>query len=306
MPSSLARGSKAGRVPERSTLLQPQLTGAGPFKIGQGTLQVAVGNLAECGAEGLVCYASSSLALHSVVASRLVEAGGSSIRSECAKHVPTDIGTAIVLSAGKLPARYILVAVTNHIKSAPTMASIRASVQAVLTRADQLGLHSIAIPTIRVSKQMSPDDTLLATLAPIVDYLSGHSSIARVLLVIDDADDFPQLPHYFPLCLERLRPVGSLRAIAHALGDVETALRRSERFARAASPPLVDSLAQVVRQQLDLQQQVLELLEAQYDELGQRWHSSHRVEVELTEQEISRLADLLEQVPALANAVASD
>lgn len=290
MPSSLNRVRKPTRWAEPTPALQLQFAGIEPSLIGQSTLLVSVGNLVDCAVEGLVCYASSSLALHSVVASKLVDVGGASIRAECAKHLPAEIGDAVVLSAGKLAARYILIAVTNHIKSAPTIASIRASVQSVLAQANTLGLTSIALPTIRVSKQISPDDALLASLAPIVDHLSGPTTIKHVVLMIDDPEDFPLLDQYLPVCLDRLRAVGKLRATARALRSAEEALRQT--IGHGWSP--ADCLADIVQQQIAIQQQTLQILHEQQRAIGLRWQESHLREVELTASEINRLSHVLE------------
>lgn len=293
MPPYIGRTSKVGRLSERA--VHAQSIGIGPFPVGQSTLSVAVGNLVDCAVEGLVCYASSSLALHSVVASKLVEVGGASIRSECTKHLPTEIGDAVVLSAGKLAARYILVAVTNHIKAAPTITSIRASVQSAIERAEVLGLRSIALPTIRVSKQVSPDDALLTMLAPLVDHLCGATAIQHVVLVIDDLDDFPQLDQYLPACLDRLRAVGTLRAIARSLRIAEESLRKTQKLLGAFPDwSSLHELDHIVRRELAIQQQAVDMLYDQQNDIGARWQATHQAEIDLTQNEIVRLQRFLE------------
>jgi len=267
--------SKHGHWPESAGSSLSQFIGHEPYKIGNRTLSVTEGNLVDCPTEALVCYASSSLALHSMIASKLVEVGGSVIRSDSAKHIPTQIGHAIVLTAGKLPARYIIVGITNHIKSAPTIAHIRASVQAVLQQAAQLELRSLALPTIRVSKQISPTDALLATLAPIVDHLSGPTSIDHIALVIDDSDDFPLLNNYLSTCLNRLQQAARLRAPLLALRASETKLLESYQT------------------QLRLNKELLALLQAQQDEQQSHWQASHQVEIDLVNEQIARLNYLL-------------
>jgi O-acetyl-ADP-ribose deacetylase (regulator of RNase III) len=286
--------SKNGRWPDTVGSSQSQLAGHEPYTIGQGTLSVTEGNLVDCPTEALVCYASSSLALHSMIAAKLVEIGGTIIRNDSAKHIPSQIGSAIVLTAGKLPARYVIVGITNHIKSAPTIAHIRASVQAVLQQAAQLGLRSLALPTIRVSKQISPDDALLATLAPIVDHLSGPTSIEHIALVIDDSDDFPLLSNYLSISLNRLQQAAKLRAPLLALQTSERHLLESKTLLQSAELWQNDSLLeQLYQKQLELNQELLSILMAQQDEQQSRWQASHNVEIELVHEQIARLQSLL-------------
>jgi O-acetyl-ADP-ribose deacetylase (regulator of RNase III) len=260
--------------------------------IGHSQLTILAGNLVECQAEGMVCYASTSLALHSVVASRLVELGGPSIRSECTKHLPVQIGDAVVISAGKLPARYVLVAVTNHIKSAPSIESIRTGIDAVLSYADQLGLTSLALPTIRASKQIAADDALLAVLAPIVDHLSGATTLAEVMVVVDEVEAFPLLTHSLSEMLHRLMRVGNLRVLARALHAAEQALEI------ATLPPyLDDELRHLRHQQLLLQYDALALLSEYQRGAGQRFRESYRAQIMLAEAEIARLTAMLALEP---------
>lgn len=286
--------SKHGHWPESAGSSLSQFIGHEPYKIGNRTLSVTEGNLVDCPTEALVCYASSSLALHSMIASKLVEVGGSVIRSDSAKHIPTQIGHAIVLTAGKLPARYIIVGITNHIKSAPTIAHIRASVQAVLQQAAQLELRSLALPTIRVSKQISPTDALLATLAPIVDHLSGPTSIDHIALVIDDSDDFPLLNNYLSTCLNRLQQAARLRAPLLALRASETKLLESKALLQSINLWQNDEiLEQIYQTQLRLNKELLALLQAQQDEQQSHWQASHQVEIDLVNEQIARLNYLL-------------
>lgn len=263
--------------------------------IGNSQLAILAGNLVERQAEGLVCYASTSLALHSVVAARLVELGGASIRSECAKHLPVQIGDAVVISAGKLPARYVLVAVTNHIKSAPSIESIRNGIVAVLSYADCLGLTSLALPTIRASKQIAADDALLAVLTPIIDHLSGPTTLAEVTVVVDEVEAFPLLTHSLAEMLARLVVVGNLRVATHALYAAEQTL------AVAALPPyLEDELRHLRQQQLLLQRDILAMLHDHQRSAGQRYRESYRIQIAQAQDEIARLEAILSLVAPVA------
>lgn len=263
--------------------------------IGRSQLVILAGNLVECQAEGLVCYASTSLALHSVVAARLVELGGASIRSECAKHLPAQIGDAVVISAGKLPARYVLVAVTNHIKSAPSIESIRNAIVAVLNYADRLGLTSLALPTIRASKQIAADDALLAVLAPIADHLSGPTALSEVTVVVDEVEAFPLLTHSLSDMLSRLILIGNLRVATRALHNAEQTL------AVASLPSyLVDELQHLRQRQLLLQRDMLATLGEHQRSVGQRYRESYRVQLLQAEAEIARLEEMLSLSAAAA------
>jgi hypothetical protein len=131
-------------------------------------------------AQGIVCYTSTSLTLHSVLAQALIERGGLSIRTEAAKYRNATVGDVVILPGGRLQSNYVLAAVTNHLRETPTLESIARCTRGLLSRAADLKLESLAIPLLRVGRQFETEEILRATLAPIVDHLCGSTSLRRV------------------------------------------------------------------------------------------------------------------------------
>ncbi|NJN17538.1 MAG: hypothetical protein HC822_15335 [Oscillochloris sp.] len=60
----------------------------------------------------------------------------------------------MVLPAGKLPYRYLIAGITNHLRQAPSLETISDCIAAIITRAEQLNLHSLAIPILRVGRAL--------------------------------------------------------------------------------------------------------------------------------------------------------
>lgn len=193
-------------------------------RVGATELSLIQGAVQTLPADAIVCYASTSLTLHSNLARQLVMSGGTFIRHESGKHAPAEVGDAVLLPTGKLPGRHLLVAVTNRQREAPTLESISACMSTIVARAAQLGLSSLAIPLLRVGRALAPADVLRATLAPLCDHCSGYSRLSRLLIVIGN-DESPAahtgLLPYARASLPDLARLGQLRAQAAALNAIE-------------------------------------------------------------------------------------
>lgn len=217
-------------------------------RVGTSELALVAGDLLALEAQAIVCYSSTSLTLHSAVAVRIVERGGRAVRVDAAKHLPARVGDAIVLSAGRLPMRYVLVGVTNELRAAPTLDTVRASLRAALERAAALGLESLTLPLLRVRRRLDDDDLLVVTLAALVDHLSGPTSLRSALLLVDEdaAQAALAVQRVAPL-LEALEQAGALRAQARALAGARALVEHLAPRQRALARELLARCGQALR-----------------------------------------------------------
>jgi O-acetyl-ADP-ribose deacetylase (regulator of RNase III) len=187
-------------------------------QIGGAKLEIVAGDLLALQAQGVICYSSTSLTLHSAVAARIVHEGGASIRADAAKHLPARVGDALVISAGRLPMRYVLIAVTNELRTTPTLETVRAALRVALARAAALGIDSLALPLLRARRRLDDDDVLVITLAALIEHLCGPTSVRQLLLTLDETAQQARLAmqRVAPF-IESLKCVGALRAQAQAL-----------------------------------------------------------------------------------------
>jgi hypothetical protein len=222
--------------------------------IGEAELTLVAGDLLALQAQGVICYSSTSLTLHSAVAVRIVEQAGPAVRTDAAKHLPARVGDALVLSAGHLPMRYVLVGVTNELRTLPTLETVRASLRAALQRAAALELESLALPLLRVRRRLDDDDMLVVTLAALADHLSGATTLRRALVLIDE--DVPQARlavQRVASFLTTLAQAGRLRAEAQPLrSDDLRAWRPRTRLHEALRQELLVQRRQTIAQIMEL------------------------------------------------------
>jgi hypothetical protein len=259
-------------------------------RVGEASLEIVAGDLLAMNAQSVLCYSSTSLTLHSAVAVRIVQEGGASIRADAAKHLPARVGDALVLSAGRLPMRYVLVAVTNELRTTPTLDTVRAALRVALARAAALELDSLALPLLRVRRRLDDDDLLVITLAALSDHLCSPTTLGCVQLLVDEAEQQARL------AMQRVAPlvgglerVGALRAQAQALraADIATGPASAPRPGTLAHKLLLQQ-GQVLAQ---IERLLLKLLADHGDGPGSR---GLRAELQHCQAEIGQLGAILD------------
>jgi len=220
-----------------------------------GTALLLVDDMLQVEAPALACYASTTLSLQSNIARQFVERGGSSLRVEAAKYSNARIGDVITLPGGKLKSTYILVAVTNAFPTAPTLATISSCVGGLLQRASRLGVEGLALPLLRVKRQLGLEDLLRCTLAPVIDHLWGDTSLSQVLIGVQGEDEMTytlEISHALHKIIDSLLELGKRRAHIQALRETRQQLAPFEQ-----GSGLLNS---VLHLELELQLEVQELL----------------------------------------------
>ena len=220
-----------------------------------GTALLLVNDIMQVDAQALACYASTTLSLQSNIARQLVERGGSSLRAEAAKYSNAEIGDVITLPGGKLTSNYILVAVTNAFPAAPTLATISSCVGGLLQRVSSLGVTGLALPLLRVKRQLGLEDLLRCTLAPVIDHLWGDTSLSQVLIGVQGEDEMTytlEISHALHKIFDSLLELGKRRAHSQALRETRQQLAPFEQ-----GSGLLNTMLQL---ELELQLEVQELL----------------------------------------------
>ena len=100
--------------------------------------------------DAIVNAANEGLQLGSGVAGAIRRRGGQSIQEECDRIGSCAIGEAVVTGAGNLPARWVIHAVGPrwHGGEQGEEMALASAVLAALSRADEIGARSVAIPAI--------------------------------------------------------------------------------------------------------------------------------------------------------------
>ena len=119
------------------------------FEIPNGILVVAEGDITEAKLDAIVNAANSQLWMGGGVAGAIKRKGGIEIEKEAVEKGPISVGKAVVTTAGKLKAKYVIHAPTMEYPAMkiPLENAVKAT-KAALEEAVRLGVESVAFPAM--------------------------------------------------------------------------------------------------------------------------------------------------------------
>ncbi len=117
-------------------------------KISGSTLRLIQGDITERDVDAIVNAANSHLQHGGGVAGAIVKKGGAIIQEESDKTGFTPVGTAVITTAGKLPAKYVIHAVGPRMGEGDEENKLKSAVRNSLLVASRKKLASISIPAI--------------------------------------------------------------------------------------------------------------------------------------------------------------
>lgn len=153
------------------------------------TLRLIQGDITEREVDAIVNAANSHLQHGGGVAGAIVRKGGRVIQEESDRIGYTPVGTAVVTTAGKLPAKYVIHAVGPRMGEGDEDAKLQSAVRSALTLASNKGLKSISMPAISSGIFGFPKDRCAKILvSESVEFLKKEDTSLEVIefCVFDD------------------------------------------------------------------------------------------------------------------------
>ena len=158
--------------------------------IGNTIITLQQGDIIEVKADAIVNAANNRLWMGGGVAGTIKRKGGKGIEDEAVQQGPIPIGEAVVTSAGRLNARYVIHAAGMGSDLKTDEKKIRAATLNSLRRAKELKIESIAFPSIGTGIGGFPVDRAAEVmLQTTIDHLKEKTLLKRVIFVLygDDA-----------------------------------------------------------------------------------------------------------------------
>ncbi len=156
-------------------------------KVGQTDIILERGDITECEVDAIVNAANNQLSMGAGVASAIKRKGGTIVEEDAVRQGPIEVGDVVVTTAGNLAANYVIHAVVMgaDLRSSPDL--VRRATLATLRRAEDLRLHSLALPAFgtgvgRLDPKASADAMIGALRQHLTDV--SASSLRRIHLVL--------------------------------------------------------------------------------------------------------------------------
>jgi len=148
-------------------------------------LQLIEGDITEMQTDAIVNAANERLILGGGVAGAIRTKGGSQIQNECNKIGGTFVGGAVITSAGKLKAKYVIHAVGPSMGEGNENQKLKNATFNALKVADENNLKSISFPAISSGIFGFPIESCAKImLSTTIEYLKGQTSLEKVVFCL--------------------------------------------------------------------------------------------------------------------------
>ncbi|HNS21906.1 MAG TPA: macro domain-containing protein [Sedimentisphaerales bacterium] len=160
-------------------------------KIGNRTLELVEGDITEMETDAIVNAANDRLILGGGVAGAIRRKGGSQIQAECDRIGGTFVGGAVLTTAGRLKARYVIHAVGPRMGEGNEDEKLRNATMNSLKLADEHGLKNLAFPAISAGIFGFPIQRCAEImLATTIEHLRGQTGLDRVVFCLFGQDSY--------------------------------------------------------------------------------------------------------------------
>jgi O-acetyl-ADP-ribose deacetylase len=163
------------------------------------TLELHLGDITRLAVDAIVNAANSGLRGGGGVDGAIHRAGGSAIMAECRRIGGCPTGQAVATTGGNLPARYVIHAVgpvwQGGGRGEPEL--LRSAYANSLQRAEELGLASVAFPSISTGVYGYP----IALACPIavgaaIDHMQRGTALQRIIFCLFSVGDLAVYDEY--------------------------------------------------------------------------------------------------------------
>ena len=165
-------------------------------KVHNTVIEVVDGDITEMDVDAIVNAANSKLKHGGGVASAIVKKGGHTIQEESDVWVKAwggevTVGSAVITSGGKLPAKYVIHAVGPRMGEGDEDEKLKNATINSLKLMDEHKLRTIAFPAISTGIFGFPIDRCAEIMISTAsEYLAGETQIEEVIFCLFTAEDF--------------------------------------------------------------------------------------------------------------------
>jgi len=154
-------------------------------------IELFQGDITRLELDALVNAANNHLWMGAGVAEAIKRTGGSQIEAEAVSKGPVSIGETVVTGAGNLKARYVIHAAVMGQDLTTDTDKIRQATRNSLLRAGELGIESIAFPTLGTGVGgFSVEECARIMINEVLKYPSSKTSLKKVVFALFDEQSY--------------------------------------------------------------------------------------------------------------------
>lgn len=159
--------------------------------VNKSTIRLIKNDITDLEIDAFVFYAEGNLKLGSGFGTAISMRGGKSIEEELNKLAPIPTGEAVVSSAGKMKAEYIVHAVGPKFQEADTENKLRTTVRSALKKADENGIKRLAFPAMGAGFYGIPLELCARVMIETISgYLKNETGLKEVVICPFDSHQY--------------------------------------------------------------------------------------------------------------------
>ncbi|HSE94487.1 MAG TPA: macro domain-containing protein [Methylomirabilota bacterium] len=162
-------------------------------KVGRTEIVLDRGDITEFEVDAIVNAANNQLSMGAGVASAIKRKGGTIIEEDAVRQGPIEAGDVVVTTAGNLPANYVIHAAVMGPDLRASADLVRQATLATLRRAEELRLHTLALPAFGAGVgRLPPQESAAAMVGALRTHFAevAESSLRRIHLVLFQDDTY--------------------------------------------------------------------------------------------------------------------
>ena len=150
-------------------------------------IEIMYGDISEIQADGIICQANTDLEIEDRITRRLVDKGEDTIRDACNQFANVKKGDAVITTAGKLPAQFLIHTVITSMGDEVEEEDMMLGMRNALNLAKEKSLKTITMPLIGIGELgISIKRAAELMLAEIKRHLEAETSVERLIFVLED------------------------------------------------------------------------------------------------------------------------
>ncbi|MEW6071573.1 MAG: macro domain-containing protein [Planctomycetota bacterium] len=163
------------------------------------TVRVVRADITTYDTDAFVYYAQPNLVLGTGFGNAIAVRGGPSIQQELNRLAPVETGGAVITSAGRLKATYIIHAVGPRFQEPDLEKKLRRTIITALAKADEKGIVRLAFPAMGRGFYGVPlAASARITAETIKTYLAGKTGIQEVVICVNDPAEVAAFQGFLP------------------------------------------------------------------------------------------------------------
>ncbi len=148
-------------------------------------IELYFGDITDLEVDAIVNAADNHLRMGGGVAFAIKKRGGKIIEDEAVEQAPIPIGDAIITTAGKLKAKYVIHAAAMGLDFRTDENKIKNATKNSLKRAEELKIKSIAFPAIGTGVGHFPAEKAAEIMIDVVKkHIAGQTNLGKIIFAL--------------------------------------------------------------------------------------------------------------------------